>query len=129
MVEKTVHGQMIHRAKADAVALYRLFDEGGSLLYAGISKDPMHRWEEHSGNAWWTQVATYTVTWYAVCSEARAAEKVALATEGPIHNVHSAPGHSAHWKAALSSAENRAGRAARSKRPAKKSPPAEGSST
>jgi predicted GIY-YIG superfamily endonuclease len=108
---------MIHRAEADEVALYRLFAGDGSLLYVGISKDPLERWREHLGShSWWRQVAEYELCWYPTRAEAREAEKAAMLSEGPRHNIHSAPRHSAHWKAVLNTP---AVRAARAKRPKK----------
>ncbi|MFJ2675100.1 GIY-YIG nuclease family protein [Streptomyces sp. NPDC087525] len=119
-----VRARMIHRAEGEEVALYRFFDEAEKLLYVGISKDPMHRWEEHRAKSWWSQIATYEVVWYASRAEARGAEKEAMRSESPTDNIHSAPGHSAHWKAALGSPEARAARKLRgSKRPAKKEQP------
>jgi predicted GIY-YIG superfamily endonuclease len=97
MTQEPIEGRMIQRGTGEEVALYRLFDAGGRLLYVGISKDPMNRWAEHRANRWWSQVERYSVTWHPDRPSARAAEKAALATEGAVHNIHSTPGHGAHW--------------------------------
>lgn len=123
---------MIHRADGDEVAVYRLFDSEGRLLYVGISKDPMNRWQEHRGNSWWRQVASYEVRWHPTRAEARVEEKEAMASESAQHNIHSAPRHSAHWRAAANTPQAVASRAARAQQIAKgmrgsKRPKAEGS--
>lgn len=105
-------GSMIHRAVGEEVAVYRLFDSCGQLLYVGISKDPLNRWQEHVGKSWWTDVAEYEVLWHDTRAAAREAEKGALANEGPVHNIHSTPRHGAHWKALVGTPEAREARAA-----------------
>lgn len=106
-------GRMIHRAAGEEVAVYRLFDNAGRLLYVGISKDPFNRWQEHAGKRWWPEVASYEARWHATRADARAEEKRAMGAEGPVHNIHSAPRHGAYWRAALGTVEARASRAAR----------------
>ncbi|WP_406164152.1 GIY-YIG nuclease family protein [Streptomyces canus] len=110
---------MIHRATGDEVAVYRLFADSGQLLYVGISKDPMNRWQEHSANSWWRRVASYEVRWHPTRAEARAEEKEAMASESPVHNIHSAPRHGSYWRAALNTPEAVASRAARAQQIAK----------
>ncbi|OII64610.1 hypothetical protein BJP40_19930 [Streptomyces sp. CC53] len=79
---------MIHRAKGDEVALYRFFDGDGCLLYVGISKDPLVRWQEHTNShKWWGSVVEYEVVWHATRAAARAAEASAIRDEAPIHNL------------------------------------------
>ena len=130
---------MIHRAEGDEVAVYRLFDKEGRLLYVGISKDPMNRWQEHRANGWWRRVASYEVRWHPTRAEARAEEKTAMASEDALHNIHSAPRHGSYWRAAMNTPEAVASRAARAqqiakglrgtKRPAKKEDAADDGST
>jgi predicted GIY-YIG superfamily endonuclease len=110
-----VHGTVVHRAAGDEVAVYRLFDGAGNLLYVGISKDPFVRWQEHQSKAWWRRVARYEVQWFPSRAEARAEEKRAMADDGAAHNVHSAPRYGAHMKAALNTPAARASRAQRRK--------------
>lgn len=45
-------------------ALYRLYDETGSLLYIGITTDPERRWKEHrTWQGWWPAVARKDLVW------------------------------------------------------------------
>lgn len=118
-IEAAVRAPMIHRAKGDEVAVYRLFNDAGQLLYVGISKDPMNRWQEHRGNYWWHDVASYEVRWFPTRAEARAEEKLAMASEAALHNIHSAPQHGSYWRAALNTPEAVASRAARAQQIAK----------
>ncbi|MGW6288864.1 hypothetical protein [Streptomyces sp. NPDC055107] len=69
-------------------ALYRLFDEGGTLLYVGIAVDPEVRLRVHSREkTWWPRVAQRSIEWFASRSEAEAAEVQAITCEGPSQNV------------------------------------------
>ena len=74
------------------VAVYRLRDAQGRLLYVGISSNPDHRlhsWDRsHSVDAvWWPEVVEPAeVTWYPDRQAALAAEKEAIQTEHPLHN-------------------------------------------
>lgn len=114
-----MQGAMIHRAAGEEVAVYRFHGADGRLLYVGISKDPLVRWQEHMGRRWWTKVASYEVRWHPSRADARAEEKRAMADESPVYNIHSAPRHGAHWRAALGTPEARASRAARAQQIAK----------
>lgn len=68
--------------------LYRLYDEGGDLLYVGISTRPLQRVREHSkGQTWWTEVASQTFQHYPTRTEAAAAELAAIKSENPKHNI------------------------------------------
>ncbi|MBP5892819.1 GIY-YIG nuclease family protein [Streptomyces scabiei] len=69
-------------------ALYRCFDADEELLYVGISYDPTARWKQHQSNSpWWRDVAVRTVEWFDDRPAAEAAERKAIQTEGPRHNV------------------------------------------
>lgn len=108
-----LRARMIHRATGDEVAVYRFYDANDRLLYVGISKDPMNRWQEHMGRRWWADVVSYEVRWHPSRADARTEEKRAMADEDPVYNIHSAPRHGAHWRAALAAPEAQASRAAR----------------
>ncbi|MCU1616151.1 MAG: hypothetical protein JWO98_3691 [Frankiales bacterium] len=69
-------------------ALYRLFDQGGALLYVGVAANPRTRWSTHSKEkAWWCEVASKTVEWHGDRPTAEAAEVAAIVTEAPRYNV------------------------------------------
>jgi predicted GIY-YIG superfamily endonuclease len=72
-------------ATAFGHAVYRLYDEGMSLLYVGESNNPPRRFAEHArSKAWWDEVVQdsdhMVVTWYRAGS-AREAERLAKVQE------------------------------------------------
>lgn len=68
--------------------LYRFFDTAGSLLYVGRTISPARRWREHEKNSpWFTAVAKVTRQVFATAAEVDQAERRAIATERPIHNI------------------------------------------
>lgn len=86
-------GNVVQRAQAGEVALYRLMGVDLKLLYVGISKDPMVRWREHMNTPWWPQVTSYQVIWYPDRASARAAELAAIRDGQAVYNIHSTPHH------------------------------------
>lgn len=78
----------------ERTALYRLFDTEGNLLYVGIAKNPKRRWYQHSvasSDVWWPDVHEKRVEWFGTRTEAEAAEKKAIRTEGPSYNTTHSP--------------------------------------
>lgn len=76
--------------KARPTALYRLYDQAGSLLYVGITCNLDERFKDHRNDKkkpWWPQVADKTVRWYDNRDAAEEAERYAIAMEDPLHNV------------------------------------------
>lgn len=70
------------------VALYRVFDADGCLLYVGQSQAPIARAFEHCKlKAWGLAIARIDVVWLPTRAEAEAAEVEAIQTERPIWNV------------------------------------------
>jgi predicted GIY-YIG superfamily endonuclease len=68
-------------------ALYRLYNEHGSLLYVGISAKPDSRFKQHaSDKAWWPEVARKAVEWYETRRNAEAAEIAAIKANAPHYN-------------------------------------------
>jgi predicted GIY-YIG superfamily endonuclease len=68
--------------------LYRLWDDADRLLYVGISKSAIHRLHEHlTEQPWADQIVKQTVERHATRQAALAAEKYAIQTEGPLHNI------------------------------------------
>lgn len=68
--------------------LYRFFDSTGALLYVGITATPGARWKKHAADkSWWTDVTTATVEHHPTREAVEAAERQAIRTEYPRHNV------------------------------------------
>lgn len=76
----------------ESVAVYRLFDEHGFLLYVGIAADVKARFAQHSKDKpWWPDVARWEVTWFRDRASAAAEEARAIVEEAPAYNVSGAP--------------------------------------
>ena len=84
--------------------LYRYFDAEGRLLYVGISFSAIARAAQHrEDKGWWQDVARMHVEHLPTRSEAVAAERQAIQSEQPLHNVmHNGKatfiGRGAPWK-------------------------------
>lgn len=69
-------------------ALYRLYGEDGSLLYAGISETAMTRFAKHAADKpWWPEVASIRLEHLETREAALLAEAEAIAAENPRYNV------------------------------------------
>jgi hypothetical protein len=72
-------------------ALYRHFDEEGVLLYVGISVSPISRLEAHLGRSSWVgRICKVTIERHRTRSDAEIAERTAIETERPMHNIRHA---------------------------------------
>jgi len=68
--------------------LYRFFDAEGVLLYVGITYDLSMRFSTHSVERWWWgQWAYSTLVRYYSRAALEAAERKAIKSEKPLHNV------------------------------------------
>jgi len=68
--------------------LYRAFNAQGQLLYVGITMNPGSRFAQHSDEKpWWTDVADIRVEQFASRDEVLTAEREAIKSEQPLHNV------------------------------------------
>ncbi|MEU1088899.1 hypothetical protein ABZ401_19045 [Streptomyces sp. NPDC005892] len=68
-------------------ALYRLYDEAGTLLYIGISHQPEVRFAQHSKlKSWWPAVSRKVVEWFDDRPAAAKAEADAIRAEDPEFN-------------------------------------------
>lgn len=75
-------------SNSDQTALYRHFDDGGQLLYVGISLNAIGRLVQHRQSSHWAnQIAKMTVEYYPTRTEALAAEVKAIREERPLHNI------------------------------------------
>lgn len=72
----------------DATALYRFYDRSDGLLYVGQSRDPSRRMGDHKAKKeWWAVMATMRLEWHETLEMALEAEKIAIETEKPLHNI------------------------------------------
>lgn len=89
-----------------SVAVYRMFNLDGALLYVGISDDPKRRFAQHAHDkGWWYLVVRWTVEWYPDRASAAAEEARAIVDEAPAYNVAGVPtevvDERARWEATL----------------------------
>lgn len=69
-------------------AIYRFYGEKDVLLYVGITDRFGVRWSNHAKQKpWWPEVRRHTAEWFDTREEAADAEKVAIKTERPKHNI------------------------------------------
>jgi len=73
-------------------AVYRLYDEEGTLLYIGSAYDPAQRSKKHREKPWWPQVARREDEWHPSREAAYVAETEALKEGLPVGNKISGPG-------------------------------------
>lgn len=72
---------------SDKTAVYRLYDEGGLLLYVGISNNPWRRFAEHRAEkSWSNDVTDFHLEWFPSRRVALIEEQHAIADEAPLHN-------------------------------------------
>lgn len=67
--------------------VYRFYDAADQLLYVGLSVNFKNRRNAHRRREWWPTVAREEVVWFDGREDAKAAEREALATESPLHNI------------------------------------------
>lgn len=68
------------------IALYRLYDADGRLLYVGQSVNPTERLGGEHSRRFAGILARIDITWHSNITEALAAEKLAIGNEAPTHN-------------------------------------------
>jgi hypothetical protein len=70
------------------VYLYRHFDAGGVLLYAGISLNHLHRLAEHRATSpWFDQITNVELECFPSWAHAKAAEDKVIIEEKPLYNI------------------------------------------
>lgn len=68
--------------------LYRHYDSNGTLLYVGRTNNPPARLANHrSTQDWWMNVASSRYEQFDTLEELKTAEKAAIESEQPLHNV------------------------------------------
>ena len=74
--------------QSERTALYRHFDNCGTLLYVGISHHHLKRLHEHSTRAGWGHlIASQTIEYFSTRLEAERAERKAISNELPRYNI------------------------------------------
>lgn len=68
-------------------SLYRHYDSSGTLLYVGVSLSALVRLGQHEASHWFDSIARVEIQRFANRQEVLEAERVAVATENPLHNV------------------------------------------
>lgn len=69
-------------------SLYRHFDASGGLLYVGISLNPVARLIQHSSGAhWFSDIVNISIEYFDTRGEAEVAERIAINSEKPKHNI------------------------------------------
>jgi predicted GIY-YIG superfamily endonuclease len=79
------------RRLADMHAVYRMYDQGGRLMYIGMSGRAGRRFDQHAEKRWFPLVSTITLEWHATHAQARIAEIRAIADEKPRYNISGSP--------------------------------------
>lgn len=73
-------------------AVYRLYDDGGMLLYVGIAHDLATRWRQHrKTKEWWPRVARKAIAWCNDRPSAEMGEQLVIMEEGPYFNRNMPP--------------------------------------
>ena len=68
--------------------LYRYYDKNNILLYVGISISAIYRLSQHKKHSiWFDDIATVKIETLASRDEAIDAEKKAISSENPLHNI------------------------------------------
>jgi predicted GIY-YIG superfamily endonuclease len=68
-------------------AVYRLYACDGTLLYVGITNDPMRRWKQHADTKdWWPEVDHLVLVPFETADTARYMERWIIRSERPIYN-------------------------------------------
>jgi hypothetical protein len=67
--------------------VYRCLDSGGRLIYIGSAASRIARFKSHETQSpWWPEVADIQVEYFPTIFQARAAERLAIVAESPLHN-------------------------------------------
>ncbi|MDB4461363.1 GIY-YIG nuclease family protein [bacterium] len=70
------------------ISLYRHYDKEDNLLYVGISLSSLVRWQQHNNNSHWAKDSvTMTTEWFDTRELALDAERTAIRSEKPLHNI------------------------------------------
>ena len=70
----------------DTTTLYRIYGEGGGLLYVGVTSNRVSRMQSHAEKGWWREVRQVEYEDFATRTEALAAERSAIVGSLPKYN-------------------------------------------
>lgn len=80
---------MPYRHTWDGPVVYRMYDATDRLLYVGCSVGMARRLAVHQMQTrWFPDVTRMTLVHFTNEDDALAAERMAIETEAPLHNVH-----------------------------------------
>lgn len=75
-----------------SAVVYRFYSATPELLYVGVSANFGQRLTGHNSRApWFSDTRTVTIEHFATAQDAKAAEREAIVTERPLHNINLAP--------------------------------------
>ncbi len=87
-----------NRVSFGGAAIYRCFNASGQLLYVGVPMYPSVRFGAHAAESpWWPEVALIRVEWFSPRRDAELAERRAIQSEMPIHNIAQSPKHATQY--------------------------------
>jgi predicted GIY-YIG superfamily endonuclease len=90
--------------------LYRFFAADERLLYVGMTINPARRFEKHRGDkSWWSEVARIEVAHYPTLEALRVAERQAIKSEKPVHNIRMNGGNGSEPRPTAASVSGRRG--------------------
>jgi predicted GIY-YIG superfamily endonuclease len=67
--------------------LYRHYDSAGNLLYVGVSLNALVRLQQHKTSHWCDDITRVDIQKFASRQEVLEAERVAITSENPVHNI------------------------------------------
>lgn len=71
----------------ERTAVYRFHDKAGTVIYVGISNNPVVRWQAHAADKpWWSDVVTREIEWFPTRQEAEREEARLIGALAPLWN-------------------------------------------
>lgn len=71
--------------------VYRLYACDGTLLYVGVTNDPLRRWWQHAATkSWWSEVDHLVLVPFGSATAARHMERQIIRDESPLYNIQHA---------------------------------------